>query len=79
MFATISAKQLGLEDIICDLVVDACIKVCPKDPNNFTVENVRVAKLQGSSIYDSEVIKGMVIHRKPEGSITEMENGKTVV
>jgi len=43
------------------------------------VENVRVAKLQGSSIYDSEVIKGMIILRKPEGSITEMENGKTVV
>lgn len=50
MFATISAKQLGLEDIICDLVANACIKVCPKDPANFNVENVRVAKLQGSNL-----------------------------
>lgn len=50
MFATISAKQLGLEDIICDLVANACIKVCPKDPANFNVESVRVAKLQGSNL-----------------------------
>jgi T-complex protein 1 subunit theta len=79
MFACISSKQLGLEDIICELVADACIRVCPKDPANFSVENVRVSKLQGSNIYDSEVIKGMVVNRKPEGSIVEMVNGKVVV
>jgi len=79
MYATISAKQLGLEDVICDLVTDACIRVCPKDPSNFSVEHVRVSKLQGSGIYESEVIKGMILNRKPEGSITEMENGKVVV
>lgn len=50
MFSTVSSKQHGLEDTICRLVAEACIKVCPKNPENFNVEHVRVAKLQGSSV-----------------------------
>jgi len=38
MQATIMSKQYGLEDKICNLVADACIRVCPKNPANFNVD-----------------------------------------
>lgn len=50
MFSTVSSKQLGLEETICQLVADACIRVCPENPANFNVDNVRIAKLQGSGV-----------------------------
>ena len=41
---TISSKQYGSEDLVTNLVSRACIDVCPKNPKNFNVENVRVCK-----------------------------------
>ena len=41
---TISSKQYGCEDLVTRLVAKACIDVCPKNPKNFNVDNVRVCK-----------------------------------
>lgn len=79
MFSTVSSKQLGLEDVICNLVAQACINVCPENPANFNVDFVRIAKLQGSGIYDSEVLKGMILMRQPEGSVLSVSNAKVAV
>lgn len=79
MFSTVSSKQLGLEDTITSLVAQACIQVCPENPYNFNCDNVRVAKLQGASVYESEVLKGMILMRQPEGSVTEVENAKVAI
>ena len=43
---TISSKQYGCEDLITRLVAKACIDVCPKNSNNFNVDNVRVCKVR---------------------------------
>jgi T-complex protein 1 subunit theta len=43
---TISSKQYGFEDLITRLVAKACVDVCPKNPNNFNVDNVRVCKVR---------------------------------
>jgi T-complex protein 1 subunit theta len=41
---TISSKQYGCEELVTGLVARACVDVCPKNPKNFNVENVRVCK-----------------------------------
>ena len=65
----IAAKQYGNEDLLADLVCDAAIAVMPKNATNFNVDNIRVVKIMGSSLYESRVVKGMVFGRSPEGKL----------
>lgn len=65
--SSIAAKQYGNEDMLTDLVCEAALAVMPKDASNFNVDNIRVVKIMGSSLYESRVIKGMVFGRSPEG------------
>jgi len=69
----------GQEDFLSSLIAEACILTCPKNAINFNEENVRVAKMLGGSIYDSLVIKGMVVVRHIEGAITQVEKCKVAV
>lgn len=48
--ASVASKQYGNEGILAPLIAKACIDVCPKNPNNFNVDNVRVAKIPGGGI-----------------------------
>jgi len=38
---SVSSKQFGYEDLLCPLIAEACIGVCPKNPASFNVDNVR--------------------------------------
>lgn len=38
---SIASKINGYEDLLAPLVAQACIDVCPKNPTNFNVDNVR--------------------------------------
>ncbi len=67
------------ESFLAPLIAEACILTCPNDPTHFNEENVRVAKMLGGSIYDSQVIKGMVVVRHIEGSVTKVEKCKVAV
>jgi T-complex protein 1 subunit theta len=40
----IASKQYGWEDLLGPLVAEACLQVTSKNKNNFSVDNVRVAK-----------------------------------
>lgn len=53
--------------------------VCPKNPKSFNVDNVRVCKMVGGGMYDSEVVKGLVIPRPPEGTVRRAEKVKVAV
>lgn len=77
----IAAKQYGLEDLISNLVVDAVkLIINPKNPNSFNVDSIRVVKIMGSALSNSQVIKGMVFPREPEGSVKNVnERSKVVV
>lgn len=77
----IAAKQYGLEDLISKLVVDAVkLIINPKNPNAFNVDSIRVVKIMGSALSNSQVIKGMVFPREPEGSVKNIhERSKVVV
>jgi len=77
--SAIGAKQYGLEDILSDLVAKACIQILPKDPKQFIVDNIRVAKIPGMSVHDSFLMKGFVLTRDSEGTIKHMDNAKIVV
>lgn len=54
----------------------ACIQVCPKNPVNFNVDNVRVAKLLGGGLHNSCVVRGMVLKNDAVGSIKRVEKAK---
>eukprot|EP00884_Botryococcus_braunii_P022875 jgi/Botrbrau1/9271/Bobra.180_1s0028.1 len=75
----VGSKQYGYEDILCPLIAQACILVCPKNAANFNVDNVRVVKIPGAGAADSRVVKGMVIKRGPEGVITDVQDAKVAV
>ncbi|XP_071732296.1 T-complex protein 1 subunit theta-like [Rutidosis leptorrhynchoides] len=79
MKAAVASKQYGQEDILCPLIADACIQVCPKNPINFNVDNVRVAKLVGGGLHNCTTVRGMVLKGDTVGSIKRIEKAKVVV
>ncbi|KAK3135903.1 hypothetical protein QOZ80_5BG0425010 [Eleusine coracana subsp. coracana] len=79
MRSAVASKQFGQEDILCPLIADACIQVCPKNPVNFNVDNVRVAKLLGGGLHNSSVVRGMVLKNDAVGSIKRVEKAKVAV
>lgn len=61
------------------LITDACIKVCGNSPKSFDVEYIRVSKILGGSLYDSEVINGMTIIRPSVTTRMRVEKPKICV
>jgi len=74
-----ASKQYGYEDLLTPLISKACIDVCPKNSNNFNVDNVRVAKLLGGGLSQSEVVQGYLLRRGTEGSVQSVKNAKVAV
>jgi chaperonin GroEL (HSP60 family) len=56
--------------------IQACIQVCPKNPVNFNVDNVRIAKLVGGGLHNSAVVPGMVLRTDAVGTIKHIEKAK---
>jgi len=63
MKSAISSKQFGLEDLLSEIITKACLYSIPKGSRKLQVDNIRVVKILGGSIQDSEVVRGMVIIR----------------
>ena len=70
----ISTKFYGYESLLANLVADACAYAVAKSPQegkySLNVDNVRIAKIPSGSVFDSAVVKGMVLRRPPMGTIT---------
>ncbi|XP_042002810.1 T-complex protein 1 subunit theta-like [Salvia splendens] len=77
--SSVASKQFGQEEKLCSLIAEACIQVCPKNPANFNVDNVRVAKLLGGGLNNSLVVRGLVLKSDAVGTIKRMENAKVAV
>eukprot|EP01027_Heterolobosea_sp_BB2_P020693 GEZU01029560.1.p1 GENE.GEZU01029560.1~~GEZU01029560.1.p1 ORF type:complete len:506 (-),score=198.49 GEZU01029560.1:105-1544(-) len=78
--SAISAKQYGYEDLITPIVARACIQVCPKNPKNFNVDNVRVTKIDGGHVNDTTIMKGFVLGpRDASGSVKHARDAKVAV
>lgn len=50
--------------------------MCPKNPVNFNVDNVRVAKLLGGGLHNCTVVRGMALKTDAVGSIKRVEKAK---
>ncbi len=68
-----SKVSYGQEMILAPLIAQACINVLPSDHERFNPDNVRVAKFLGASLIDSIVVKGLVVGRLVEGTVTSVE------
>jgi len=79
LLSPMASKQYGYEHFLAPLVAEACMAVMPKNPFNFQVDNVRVVKILGGTLRESEVINGMVIPYPTLGSIKRIENAKVAV
>ena len=77
--ATIGAKQYGNEDFLSKLVAKAVLTVMPKNPTAFNVDNIRIVKIMGGGLEDSDVVKGMVFSREPSGVIRKAKEAKVAV
>ncbi|EGV63079.1 T-complex protein 1 subunit theta [Yamadazyma tenuis] len=78
--SVVSSKQSALEPVISKLIIDAVKLVLnPKKPSAFNVDSIRVVKIMGSSLAHSQVVKGMVFPRQPEGSVKNITSTSKVV
>jgi T-complex protein 1 subunit theta len=76
----IGSKLLhGHDNIMAPLIAEACISVVPSKAENFNVDNIRVAKILGGSLVDSQVIHGLVVVRACETNTNKAENCKIAI
>lgn len=54
------------------------MQVCPKNPSNFNVDNVRVVKILGGGINDCQVVRGMVLKNESVGTIKKALKAKVL-
>jgi len=76
--SAVMSKQYGSEDFLANLITKACISILP-EKTTFNVDNVRICKILGSGLLNSEVVQGMVFRRCVESNITCKENCKVAI
>jgi len=76
---SIASKQFGYEDFLSGIVADACLAVMPANPLNFVVDSVRVVKILGGDIYQTKVVKGLVVQHDSVGAVKAMQNANIAV
>lgn len=79
MKSAVASKQYGLEDLLGGLITKACTHAISAKTGKLSVDNIRVQKILGGGIHDSEVVRGMVIIRQSETSIHHVLDAKVAV
>ena len=51
----------------------------PREPKRFNVDNIRVSKILGGSVKDSQVVHGMVVMRNTETSIHHVKDARIAI
>jgi len=79
--SVLCAKQRGFEDTLAPLVAQACVQVMTPAPRpaRINVDNVRVCKLRGGNITQSEVVRGIVVTKPTMGTINNVVGAKVCV
>ena len=75
IMSVLGAKQRGFEDVLAPLVAQACCQVMPPAPHKaqINVDNVRVCKLRGGNISQSEVVYGPYVTTRLDASAESCE------
>jgi len=74
----VMSKQYGNEDFLSEIITKACISILP-DNTTFNVDNVRVCKILGSGLQNSQVVQGMVFRRTAESTVIKKDNCKVAI
>jgi len=74
----VMSKQYGNEDFLAELITKACISILPGKVS-FNVDNIRICKIPGAGLQQSETIQGMMFKRLVEGDCTKVDNAKVCV
>jgi T-complex protein 1 subunit theta len=77
--ASLASKHFGNEDFLARLVAEACTSILPKDAIRFSVDDIRICKILGSSLHDSRVISGMVFKRFVDSEVKNVPDAKIVM
>jgi len=77
--SSVASKQYGNEFTLGRLIAQACITVMPEERIRFNVDAVRVCKILGSSLSQSQVVSGMVFKRLVESDIITATDAKVAV
>ena len=77
--SVVASKHYGNEDILSPLIAKACIYAMPENPKQFGVENIRVTKILGGALSDSQVIHGMCIIRGSETKTHNVKDAKVAI
>ncbi|KAJ9585030.1 hypothetical protein L9F63_020621 [Diploptera punctata] len=75
---SLMSKQYGQEDFLTKLISKACVSIMPEN-TTFNVDNVRVCKILGSGVHNSEVVQGMVFKRQVEGDVMKKTKARVAV
>lgn len=75
----LAAKQFGCDDILAPLVAEACLAVASGKQKKISPESVRVSKIMGGSIGQSQVIHGFVHLRNVETTLHAATDAKVSV
>jgi T-complex protein 1 subunit theta len=75
----IASKQYGNHDWLSAKIAEACVYTMPKNKIKFNVDNVRIQKILGGGINDSQVIHGVVVTKASETSVKRVTNAKVAV
>lgn len=76
---TLTPKLMGYAAYFSELLAKLCIQALPKNAKFFDPEYIRVCKIMGSNLNESQVLQGMVVGRKAEGSITRVNKPKIAI
>jgi len=81
LMPVLAAKQYGSESTLAPLVADACRAIMPNEKQKASVspDSVRIAKILGGSMAQSQVIHGYVALRGVDTSIRHVQNAKITV
>lgn len=77
--SVVGAKIYGQEDAVAGLIADAALHAMPRDPQKFSIDNIRTQKILGGSAEDSVVVHGLVALRQSVTSVTSVQNAKIAV
>ncbi|KRX19307.1 T-complex protein 1 subunit theta, partial [Trichinella nelsoni] len=77
--SSIATKVYGQEDMLSDLVVQACTLALSADYSMYNVDNIRICKILGSNVEASTVMNGMAFQDCVSGEIKLIENPKVAV
>jgi len=78
--SVLMAKQLGHEEKLASLVSEASLVVMAGEGKaRLKADSVRIVKLIGGNIEQSTVMKGMLLPRSAEGTITKVDKAKICV